>query len=114
MTLITPEERFSRTAELLASLEDSVRELRQQVQDLTKQIEAGEDADLVSGQRRVAAAEALVKTCQKVEANLVEQHYRQVGIAQGGYALDLEQARSEIGCRLARLRACANPREVSE
>lgn len=114
MTLITPEERVSRTAELLQSLGDSIRNLRQQAEELRRQIEAGEDADLVIGARQVAAAEGLVKTCQKVEASLVEQHHRQAGIVRGGYALDLEQARIDIGCRLARLRARCGSREVSE
>lgn len=114
MTLITPEERITRTAELLQSLEDSVRELRQQATDLCAQIKAGEDADLANGSKRVATAEALIKACQKVETSFVEQTQRQAGIVQGGYALDLEQARSEIGCRLARLRTCCGAREVSE
>jgi len=106
MTLITPDERISRTADLLRSLEDSLCNLRQQAEDLRRQIEAGEDADLVDGSKQVAKVDGLIRSCQKVEENLVEHHNRQVGIAQGGYALDLEEARSEIGCRLARLRAC--------
>jgi hypothetical protein len=113
MTLITPEERVSRTAELLQSLEDAVRDLRQQAKDLSAQIQAGEDADLVIGNKQVSAAETLVRTCQKVEASLVEQYHKQAGIVRGGYALDLVQARFEIGCRLARLRACCGARDVS-
>lgn len=114
MTLITPEERVFRTTELLQSLEDSVRKLRQQARDLCQQIEAGEDADLVNGSKQVAGAEALIRSCHKVEASLVEQQRRQAGIVQGGYALDLDRARSEVGCRLARLRTCCNARDISE
>ncbi|MBI6630422.1 hypothetical protein [Pontibaca salina] len=115
MTLITPEERIHRTAELLASLEDSIRDLRRQAEDLSRQLQAGEDADLVTGTRRVAAVEALLRTCQKVEASLVEQQQqRQAGNIQGGQALDLVQARLEVGCRLARLRACCDPGKISE
>ncbi|WP_333682811.1 hypothetical protein [Pontibaca methylaminivorans] len=112
MTLLTPEERIRRTAELLASLEDSVRNLRWQAEDLSRRFRAGGDADIVNGTRQVAALEALIRTCLKVEASLVEQQHRQAGIAQGSYALDLERARFEIGCRLARLRACCDPGEV--
>jgi len=114
MTLITPEENLSHTAELLLSLQGSVRDLRNKTEDLMKRIQAGEDADLVSGSKQLAAADGLLRACQKVETNLVEQRNRQAGIAQGGYGLDLERARFEIGCRLARLRACCDQGRVSD
>ena len=44
MTLITPEERISQTADLLQSLERSIRDLRQAAEELRRQIDAGEDA----------------------------------------------------------------------
>lgn len=106
MTLITPDERISKSADLLRSLEDELGELRRQAQDLRKQLRAGEDADLVDGSRRVDKASGLIRSCKKAEETLNECYNKQAGIAQGGYALDLEEARSEIGCRLARLRAC--------
>ena len=114
MTLITPEERMSRTAELLQSLEVSIRGLRQAAEDLRKRIETGEDADLASSARQLGQLEGLIRSCQKVETSFVEQCHRQAGIAQGGYALDLERARSEIGCRLARLRACCGAGQIPE
>jgi phage shock protein A len=106
MTLITPDERVSEMAELLRSLKKSVRNLRQQAEDLRTRIEAGEDAEIANGSKQVTQVDGLIRTCQKAEVNLAEYHNKQVGIAQGGYALDLEQARSEVGCRLARLRTC--------
>lgn len=110
MSLITPDEQISETADLLESLRKSVRNLRKQAEDLRLQIETGEDADLVSGSRQVAQADGLIRTCQKVEAKLVEQHNQEAGIARGGYALDLEQARLTVGCQLARLRTCGSAR----
>lgn len=114
MTLITPDDRTRNTAELLQSLHGSLRELRITIEDLKQQIRTGEDAGLVSGTKQLAAADGLLRACQKVEASLVEQENRQAGIAQGGYALDLLQARFEIGCRLARLRTCCNEGQVSD
>lgn len=114
MTLITPDNQVSDAAELLQSLKDTVRNLRRQAEDLRRQIEAGEDADLTSGSKQVGQVEGLIRSCQKVEVCLVEQRNRQVGIVQGGHALDLDQARFDIGCRLARLRACSGARNVSE
>ena len=114
MTLITPEERISQTADLLRSLEASIRNLRQAAEDLRKQIGAGEDADLAGSAKQLGQLEGLIRSCQKVETSFVEQHHRQAGIAQGGYALDLDRARSEIGCRLARLRGCCGAGQISE
>ncbi len=104
MTLITPEERVLRTAELFQSVEESLRKLRQQAEDLCRQLEAGEETDLIDGSKRVAAVERLIGACQKVETNLVEQQRKQEGIVRGGYALDLDAARTEVGSRLARLK----------
>jgi len=106
MTLITLDEQISRTADLLRSLEESLCNLRQQAEDLATRIETGEDVNLAKGSKQVAQVSGLIRSCQKVEEQFVEHHNRQAGIARGGYALDLEEARSEIGCRLARLRAC--------
>ncbi len=79
-----------------------------------KQIGAGEDADLAGTGKQLGQLEGLIRSCQKVETSFVEQHHRQAGIAQGGYALDLVRARFEIGCRLARLRACCGSGQISE
>lgn len=114
MTLITPEDRVLHTAELLQSLQESIRKLRNTLEDLRQRIQAGEDADCVSTSKEMAAAETLLRSCQKVEAHLVEQQNRQAGIVQGGYALDLDRARFEIGCRLARLRTCCRERPVPD
>nr|WP_254447868.1 hypothetical protein [Ruegeria arenilitoris] len=114
MTLITPEERISQTADLLQSLERSIRNLRQAAEELHRRIGAGEDADFAGSAKQLGQLEGLIRSCQKVEISFVEQHHRQAGIAQGGYALDLERARSEIGCRLARLRACCGAGQIPE
>ncbi len=114
MTLITPEERISRTADLLRSLENSIRELRNAAEDLRQRLAAGEDVDLAGTSKQLGQVDGLIRSCQKVETSFVEHHYREAGIAQGGYALDLERARSEIGCRLARLRQCCGAGSVPE
>jgi septal ring factor EnvC (AmiA/AmiB activator) len=114
MTLKTPEERIQQTTDLLRSLQDSIGALRQKAEDLRQRIEAGEDSDLIGYSKDIARVETLIRACQKVEASLVEQQDRHSGHANGCSALDLEQARFEIGCRLARLRTCCDPGGVSE
>ncbi len=106
MTLKSPDELTSEAAELFRSLQRSIRDLRQMAEDLRLRIGTGGEADLTRNARDISGAEALIRACQKMEICLVEQQYKQAGIVQGGYALDLERARDEIGCRLARLRAC--------
>ena len=76
MTLKTPDERVFRTAELVEALEKSIRELRQQAEDLAAQLKAGGDADLKNGKSQIAAVEGLLRSCLKTEAHLVEQQQR--------------------------------------
>lgn len=108
MTLITPEDGTFETSDLLRSLHESILNLRQMAEDLRLRIEAGEDADPTEKSKELTRTDTLIRACQKVETCLVEQQQRQAGIAQGGYALDLDRARFEIGCRLARIRACGD------
>ncbi|MAY85612.1 hypothetical protein [Arenibacterium halophilum] len=113
-TMITPGEQMSRTAELLRSLQDSVRRVRQQAEALCQNLQAGDETEVGTASKQIAAVEGLIRTCQKVEASLVEQYRSQAGIAKGGYALDLANARSEIGSRLDRLRESSDADEISE
>lgn len=114
MILITPDERVSHLTDLLRSLGRSLRKLREQAENLRDQIEAGEDADLAGGGKQLAQIDGLIRVCQKVETNLVEHTNRKAGIAQGGYALDLAEARAEIGGRLDRLRRSQGEGHVPE
>ncbi|GAA6201102.1 hypothetical protein [Aquicoccus sp. SU-CL01552] len=112
MILITPEERISDAAALLRSLKRSVQELRDIAEALKQEIEIGGDASVAARSKELERAGQVIRSCQKVEECFVQEQHRKAGIAQGGYALDLEAARAEVGCRLARLRACCREGEV--
>ena len=112
MTTKTAEEHVAETADLLQSLQASVRRLRQEAERLFAELDEKSEGDVAQGGRQLGNLEGLIRICQKVEASLVEQYNRQTGVARGGYALDLERARVEIGCRLARLRACCCETEL--
>ncbi len=114
MILITPAERISATEELIHSVHESIRDLRRAAEDLRERILSGEEGDLAGNGKRMGQAQGLIRDCQKLEAQLVEYLNREAGIAQGGYALDLEIARDEIGGRLARLRAAGRTGAVSD
>lgn len=113
MTVKTAEERVADTADLLQSLHASVQRVRQDAERMCEELRATEHPDVNPASKQLSSVEGLIRTCQKVESCLVEQLARQAGVAQGGHALDLDGARKEIGCRLARLRACCNEDGVS-
>ena len=114
MTLLTPEHVASDTQDLLNSIIGSIKDLRNEIEDLKEKVRAGEGLEKTQNSRTVASATALLKTCQEVENRLVECRSKSAGIARGGYALDLERARAEIGCKLARLRCTAGAGRLSQ
>ena len=114
MTLLTPEHVASETENLMNSVIGSIKDLRHEIEDLKERVRAGESLEQAQSNKTVATAASLLKTCQEVENRLVECRSKSAGIAKGGYALDLERARADIGCKLDRLRCTARPVGVSE
>ncbi|MGZ2257627.1 hypothetical protein [Roseobacter sp. A03A-229] len=104
MTLITPEHVESQTEDLLNSVLGSIRDLRKELEDLRERVRTSDGAVTAQSTKTVTQAATLLETCQKVENRLVECRSKHAGIAQGGYALDLEKARATIGRKLDRLR----------
>ena len=114
MTLVTSKTTGSETDDLIRSFHDSIKKLRTVIEGLTEQVQTGQEVDLAAAVKLIAPAETLIRTCQKVEAHYAETKDRDLGIVRGGYAIDLDAARFEVGCRLARLRTCCRSGEVSE
>ncbi|MEM1352841.1 MAG: hypothetical protein AAGF27_10875 [Pseudomonadota bacterium] len=109
MTLLTPELVASETEDLLNSVIVSIKDLRTELEDLKERVRSGEGLEKTNDNRTVASAKTLLKTCQEVENRLVACRSTSAGVAKGGYALDLERARADIGCKLDRLRCTARP-----
>lgn len=114
MTTITHEAQITHVADLLGSLKDSVWDLRKTAQRLVQQIEAGEHAEIGSGSKELSQSKGLVAVCQKMEAHLAELETQRDGTGQGGYALDLHEAASEVGRRLDRIRDDGGAGRVSD
>lgn len=109
MTLITAKtlgDEAQATAELLKALQDSIAGLRRTAQTLRDQLAEGVTDGLANGARELQGADQLARNCMKTEVALAEICNRNAGIVRGGYALDLDVARLEVGCRLGRLRKC--------
>ena len=109
MTLLTPEHVASEAENLLNSVIGSIKDLRQEIEDLKEKVRSGEALEKTESSNKMTNTLSLLKTRQEVENRLVECRSKSAGIAKGGYALDLEQARSEIGCKLDRLRCTLRP-----
>ncbi|GFE49881.1 hypothetical protein So717_16340 [Roseobacter cerasinus] len=114
MTLITPEHVESQTEDLLNSVLGSIRDLRKELEGLKERVRATDGAATAQGSKTVMQAASLLETCQKVENRLVECRSKHAGIAQGGYALDLEKARATICGKLDKLRATRSTGAISE
>ena len=98
------------TADLLASLQESINRLRREAEALRAGLEDGAEGETTGANRQFAGLNSLIRDCQKVETCLVEYS----NTHGGGEGLDLDAARAEIRCRMARLRRCGPAGGVSE
>lgn len=85
--------------ELLALMEDEVME--------------GDPGSIKEAAKLLAEIRNWSKLAMETEARFEERDQRRHRVA-NGYALDLEEARATIGCRLARLRRCCGAGRVPE
>jgi endonuclease IV len=96
------------TADLLNSLQESINRLRREAEALRAELEDrpenGAEGDTTGSNRQFSDLNRLIRDCQKVETCLVEFQKSHAG----GEGLDLDAARAEIRCRMARLRRCGS------
>ena len=114
MTLITPEKEAAEIEELYASVRNAVADLRRKMEILQEQVTSGEDINATAVTKTFQTISDTIGRCQKAELLLHDCRNRQAGIARGGYALDLDRARAEIGCKLDRLRRCGAAGSIPE
>ncbi len=109
MTTIPLEQEIEDGTELLGSLQAAVRSLRRDIEALTARVRGDDAVKDTEVTRSMTDVRGLIVQCVKAEMSLDESKKKQAGIVQGGYALDLDQARIDIGCKLDRLRRCSGP-----
>ncbi|NUH64586.1 hypothetical protein HTT03_04615 [Sulfitobacter sp. S0837] len=114
MTIVTPEQSVEDSAEILRGLQDALGALRREIEGLTEQAQSGGEIKETAVSGRTSKISSLLTHCLKAENTLNDCRNRQAGIARGGYALDMDKARADIGCKLDRLRRCSDPGAVSE
>ncbi|MFY0621307.1 MAG: hypothetical protein JXQ89_06405 [Pelagimonas sp.] len=95
--------------EIAETLTELVKELR----DLRRRVSQGNAERKSDSGKLLGDLRFWLRAARDTEAELDAIRRANCGIT-GEYGLDLEQARSEIGCRLARLRTCCHADGVSE
>jgi hypothetical protein len=114
MTLITAKTQESETEELLSAITSVVRELRQELESLRERVQSEDRVETAGDKQTVKSALTLLTTCADVENRLAKCRETNAGIARGGYALDFDAARADIGRKLDRLRAACSAEPVPE
>lgn len=73
------------------------------IEDPQKQVRAGEVVNVNEARKLFSDLRAWLKMAHETEAVSAKRNKKQEGIAKD-YRLDLDQARTQIGCSMARLR----------
>ncbi|WP_186766547.1 hypothetical protein [Puniceibacterium confluentis] len=107
MTLITHDTRLSELDTTRAHIAATLKSIRLQIVDLKTRVEDGNLQNTREVGQLLADARYWLKAARETEAEIENVEKQRAGIVHD-YGLDLEHARSEIGCRLARLRRCCH------
>lgn len=111
---VPPLDELAEAEAMFASVQRSLAELREALECLKEQAAAGEEIDATQTSKTVIQLSDAVGRCQKTGMILNDCRNKQAGIARGGYALDMEKARVDIGCKLDRLRCSIGAGGVPE
>lgn len=111
MTLITAKQEVDRLEGKLLVVRESLEDFEAALRDLKQQVRSGEVKALKDVSKTLAEIRGWMKLAMETEAQLAEYARREAAI-EGAYGIDLERARSEIGCRLAKLRKCCGAGRV--
>ncbi|WP_235953056.1 hypothetical protein [Salipiger sp. PrR002] len=113
MVLIHLDEELTRLEEEREMIADMLRHLGADMRRLRGQYEDSGTLDKPETSKAVADLRYWLKVAHETEALITNVRRKQKGIA-GDWALDLERARLEVGCRMARLRRCCGAGELSD
>lgn len=113
-TPVPPLDELAEAEALFASVYRSLAELREALEGLKEQATAGEEINATTASKTVSQLSETVARCQKAGLILNDCRNKQAGVARGGFALDLDQARADIGCKLDRLRCSIGSGDIPE
>ena len=114
MSTITPDAGDFGLEELFGSVQSQIKELREDLETFKEEARTGEEFKTTAVKETLTRLKGLVGQCSGLEKTLAECRKQQLGVASGGYALDLADAKLEIGRALDRIRERRDTEAVSE
>ena len=111
MVLITPEEGPTGLTTSINALERQLADMREELENLYLKIRAGELDELKNAHKATGEIRQWLKIAIEAEAQLEKRKKQDRGIV-NDYALDFDDARTQIGCRLDRLRRARCPGRI--
>ncbi|MGK7754704.1 hypothetical protein [Roseovarius sp. C03] len=112
MPLITHDRTPSQVSLSIDALEKQLSAMRADLEAIYVQIRQGQFCELKDARRATSDIRQWLKIAIEAEAQLEKRREKELGVADG-YAVDLDEARESIGCRLARLRRARDAERVS-
>ncbi len=91
----------------LLAAEERLRDAREAVSDYADKVRQGEIDHLKDAKKVVSDLHDAIGIFLKERSRVAEERRKRIGAA-GDFAIDFDSARSEVLCRLARLRAAEN------
>ena len=105
MTLITPEQNRAILKEDLAAIKEVFRDLKADMEDLTQRVRTGEVERVKEAGKTLQELRQWMKLAMETEKALNDIAREDQGLDRP-YAIDLAEARRQIGCRMARVKPC--------
>ncbi|WP_152475094.1 hypothetical protein [Roseovarius sp. THAF9] len=112
MPLITQDRAPSQVTISIDALEAQLAEMRADLEEIYSQIRQGQFEALKDATRATSEIRQWLKIAIDAETQLARRREKELGVTDG-YAVDLDEARDSIGCRLARLRRARDAERVS-
>lgn len=111
--LLTAEAETRRLEEQRAEIEATLDDLRDDIRAIQARLRSGEVDRRAEAAKPLSELKYWLRAIRETEAEIDAIRRRDLSISES-YGLDLEAARAEIGCRLARLRPCCGAGELPE
>ncbi|EPX81934.1 hypothetical protein Salmuc_00248 [Salipiger mucosus DSM 16094] len=113
MILVKVEEELSRLEDERDRIAGMLRELASDLQRMKVRLDDGEEVSRKESGQVLSDLRYWARASHETEAQIANVRRKQKGL-DGDWGLDLERARDEIGCRMARLRRCCGAGELPE
>lgn len=113
MILVQIEQELSRLENERDQIADRLQELGEEMLRIKTELQTGEGMKRADTGKLLGDVRYWLRASHETEAQIANVRRKQKGLV-GDWALDLERARDEIGCRMARLRRCCGAGEFSE